>query len=50
MNVESQPEHKVSDHSGPHSESKLTLEPEMKVRDETKEKEGSARATEVVGC
>lgn len=50
MNVESQTEHKFSDHSGLHSESKPSPEPEVKVRDETKEKEGRARATEIINC
>ena len=46
MNVESQTEHKFSDHSGLLAESKPPPEPEVKVRDETKEKEGRTRATE----
>jgi hypothetical protein len=50
VNVESQTEHKFSDHSGLHSESKPPPEPEVKVRDETKEKERRARATEVINC
>jgi hypothetical protein len=50
VNVESQTEHKFCDHSGLHSVSKPFLVPEVKVRDETKEEEGSARAAEIINC